>query len=203
MARLEIFDREGRREVVELGGAAVTLGRSAEHSDLVIKDDPLISRLHAVVAPLGPFRWTIEDKASKNGTWVNGQQVYGAHALQHGAEIRLGATAIVFCQPDTDDGSTTQKKGKAPEVTPREREVLLELCRRPLTAKSLVRPPGSVKEVAAALFVGEAAVKAHLGNLYDKFGIPEGAGNRRELLAAAAIDQGIVRRGDYEDPADA
>ena len=44
----------------------------------------------------------------------------------------------------------------------------------------------------ANLRVTETAVKHHLGNMYTKFGIPEGGERRRVLLANEAFRRGAV-----------
>ena len=56
-----------------------------------------------------------------------------------------------------------------PVLTRREREVLVELC-RPRGRGAAFTEPAATREIAAALFVTEAAVKQHLLRLYDKFG---------------------------------
>jgi DNA-binding transcriptional ArsR family regulator len=70
-------------------------------------------------------------------------------------------------------------------LTPRERVVLVELC-RPLLSANVFTQPASVREIAEVLVVSEAAVKQHLGRLYEKFGVvddvagPRGCSWRRE-----------------------
>jgi len=78
-----------------------------------------------------------------------------------------------------------------PELTRRERDVLVSLC-RPLHGDDVVAQPASVKEIAAELVVTEAAVKQHLLHLYDKLGIGEGGERRRVALAREAIRLGLV-----------
>ena len=72
----------GRRIPVEDG---LVIGREA---DLVV-DDPEISRRHAIIH----FRGTepsVEDLASRNGTWVNDARVVGETALRDGDILRVG-----------------------------------------------------------------------------------------------------------------
>jgi DNA-binding CsgD family transcriptional regulator len=76
-------------------------------------------------------------------------------------------------------------------ITPREREVLLELC-RPAVTQELFVEPSSVREIAQALAVTEAAVKQHLLNLYDKFGIGDRQERRRVALAREALRNGVI-----------
>jgi DNA-binding NarL/FixJ family response regulator len=66
--------------------------------------------------------------------------------------------------------STTEALGAPPALTPRERVVLVELC-RPLLSANVFTQPASVREIAEVLVVSEAAVKQHLGRLYEKFGV--------------------------------
>jgi DNA-binding CsgD family transcriptional regulator len=77
------------------------------------------------------------------------------------------------------------------DITPRERDVLVALC-RPATTSELFVEPASVREMAHALDVTEAAVKQHLLNLYDKFGIIDGDERRRVALAREALRSGVI-----------
>jgi DNA-binding CsgD family transcriptional regulator len=79
----------------------------------------------------------------------------------------------------------------APELTRRERDVLVSLC-RPLHGDDVVAQPASVKEIAGELVVTEAAVKQHLLHLYDKLGIRKGGERRRVALAREAIRLRLV-----------
>ncbi|TMK60536.1 MAG: alpha/beta fold hydrolase [Actinobacteria bacterium] len=73
-----------------------------------------------------------------------------------------------------------------PDLTRRERDVLAALC-RPALHGNVFEEPASVREIAAALVVTDAAVKQHLLHLYDKFGIAETGERRRVRLAREAI----------------
>ena len=80
--------------------------------------------------------------------------------------------------------------------------MLVALC-RPAPSSELFVEPSSVREIAALLAVSEAAVKQHLLNLYEKFGIVDGEERRRVALARAAMRTGVVGVGDLgalEDP---
>ena len=81
--------------------------------------------------------------------------------------------------------------GRRVSITPRERDVLIALC-RPLASNEPFPQPASSRAIAAELVVSEAAVKQHLLNLYDKFGVPDGTDNRRLQLASVAIRAGAV-----------
>jgi DNA-binding NarL/FixJ family response regulator len=92
---------------------------------------------------------------------------------------------------DEPGGAGTQASEPAPELTRREREVLLVLCRTVLAGEAFTEP-ASIREIADALVVTEAAVKQHLAHLYDKFGIHGGGERRRVRLANEALHRGAV-----------
>lgn len=69
--------------------------------------------------------------------------------------------------------------------------MLVALC-RPAASPELFVEPASVREIAAGLAVSEAAVKQHLLNLYEKFGIGDRGERRRVALAREAIRSGVV-----------
>lgn len=81
--------------------------------------------------------------------------------------------------------------GQMVSITPRERDVLVALC-RPAATHELFVEPASVREMAQTLAVTEAAVKQHLLNLYEKFGICEGDERRRVTLAREALRTGVI-----------
>ena len=83
----------------------------------------------------------------------------------------------------------------APVLTRRERDVLAALC-RPALDGDVFTEPASVRQIAAALVVTDAAVKQHLMHLYDKFGISEPGERRRVRLARDAIRLGLVEAQD-------
>jgi len=87
--------------------------------------------------------------------------------------------------------SATAATEPPPELTRREREVLVALCRTVLSG-DVFTEPASIREIAASLFVTENAVKQHLLRLYDKFAI-HGEGERRRVrLANEAVRRGAV-----------
>jgi tetratricopeptide (TPR) repeat protein len=81
--------------------------------------------------------------------------------------------------------------GELPELTRRERDVLAALC-APVLTDDVFAEPASVRAIARELVVTDAAVKQHLINLYDKFGIGAAGGRRRVTLAKEAIRRGAV-----------
>ena len=184
---LEVWTPAGR-ELVPLGTGRLTLG-SDPANDLSLTADPTLSRLHAVLEPYGAV-WCVRDLDSRNGTFVNGQRIWGERPLRPGDELRVGATRLVY-RGDEPTAGGTQASEPPPELTRREREVLLVLCRTVLGGDAFTEP-ASIREIAEALVVSEAAVKQHLAHLYDKFGIHGGGERRRVRLANEALRRGAV-----------
>jgi DNA-binding CsgD family transcriptional regulator len=176
-------------ELLRLDQDRITIGKAAEND--VVLDDSMVSRLHAVVERYASG-WVVRDLGSRNGTYVNGDRIVGDRALRPGDEIRLGETKLTY-RAAADDGamSATRTQQQAPEITKREHEVLVELCRPALTG-SMLSEPATLREIAEALVVTESAVKKHLGRLYDKFGLFDDGDRRRGRLAAEAIRSGAV-----------
>jgi hypothetical protein len=81
-----------------------------------------------------------------------------------------------------------------PDLTRRERDVLAALC-GPVRSGDVFAEPASVRQIARALVVTDAAVKQHLLHLYDKFGIAAAGERRRVALAREAIRRGAVDLG--------
>jgi pSer/pThr/pTyr-binding forkhead associated (FHA) protein len=181
-------------ELMPLDGDRVTIGSAAD-TDLVIGTDPTVSRLHAVIESVGS-QWVVRDLGSRNGTFVNGERLLGDRVLRAGDELRVGATRIVFrgerLAATTD---STQTAEAAPELTRRERDVLMLLC-RPVFNGDLLTEPASVRTIAAELVLTESAVKKHLLRLYDKFELFSDEDRRRGRLANEAIRRGAVTLAD-------
>jgi DNA-binding transcriptional ArsR family regulator len=188
MEHIDVRTASGSR-LIALDADRITIGKAADN--IVALDDPLVSRLHAVIDRY-PGGWTIRDLGSKNGTSVNGEQLHGERALRPGDEIGVGESRLIFRTDETSETpSATRGVQAAPEITRREKDILLELC-RPVLEGSLLSEPATVQEIADALVVTASAVKKHLGRLYDKFGLDDNAQRRRGRLAAEAIRRGAV-----------
>jgi DNA-binding NarL/FixJ family response regulator len=60
--------------------------------------------------------------------------------------------------------------------------------------------PAPTRAVAEELVITQAAVKQHLANLYDKFGIAPDDSNRRARLANEALRRGAVSLAELRAP---
>ena len=178
-------------ESVPLTRAVTSVGRGLG-VDLMLTD-PTVSRLHAELVRRGPYVYVADLGLSRNGTLVNGRPVTRA-LLGPRDVVAFGAVrGRVTGVPDSPDDDNTGPLGLhvAPELTRRERDVLVVLC-RPALESTAFATPATTREVAGALVVTEAAVKQHLLRLYAKFDIPEGP-ERRTRLANTVIATGVVQ----------
>jgi pSer/pThr/pTyr-binding forkhead associated (FHA) protein len=191
-AYLEVLGPDGP-SVAALDRERLAIGKSAEN-DVALSWDGTVSQLHAVIERFAAG-WCVRDVGSRNGTYLNGERIVGERVLRAGDEIRVGATRLVF---STGRGSVaptrTDAVQAAPELTRREREVLIALC-RPVLQRNLLTEPATIRGIASELVVSESAVKKHLGRLYDKFAI-YGEERRRGRLVAEAVRRGAVSLGD-------
>jgi pSer/pThr/pTyr-binding forkhead associated (FHA) protein len=166
-----------------------TVGKATEN-DIVLDSDPTASHLHAILERF-PAAWCVTDLGSSNGTWVNGERIWASRRLRDGDEIRVGQTRLIFRDAPGAGGAQTEAEIAPPTLTVRERDVLVALC-RPLLDRDMFTEPSSTKAIADELVITQAAVKQHLANLYDKFGVEATDSNRRAGLANEALRRGAV-----------
>ncbi len=191
-ARLEIH-LLGAAQIVALDGERLTIGRSA--ADIPLQD-PTVSGLHAVVERV-TGGWIIQDLGSRNGTFVNGLRLMGPQAMRSGDDLRLGSSRITFTSGGpSEEATSTAPLQPAPRLTPRERDLLVALC-RPLLRGSLLAEPANISAIAHELVVSESAVKKLLGRAFDRFGLHDEE-RRRPRLALEALRRGAVSMADLE-----
>ncbi len=189
-------DGDGRQQLVVLpaDGSVVPIGRRPD-TGVRLDWDPEVSRVHAVLEPVGGA-WTIlDDGLSSNGTFVNGARVLGRRRLTDGDAVGCGSVLLQFRSPDPGGGDETVKvRREAPEqggLSPAQRRVLVALC-RPLR-ETPYGHPATNKQIAAELSLSVDAVKTHLrrlGELLEVEDLPQN--QKRAQLAWKALSSGIV-----------
>ena len=177
-------------ELIPLHREVTTVGRGSG-ADIRL-DDPSVSRLHAELVRRGPYIYVADLGLSRNGTRVNGRPV-ARRVLDDGDVLSFGsARCRIEGVPREELAAEAElRRSAAPELTRRELDVLISLCRPALSDDAFVTP-ATAREIAGDLVVTEAAVKQHLLRLYQKFRVPEGP-NRRTRLANEVIALGLVR----------
>ncbi len=188
-ACLDVRTVSGVRLVV-LDQDRITVGREP-HNHVPLSGDTKASRMHASFERYGTG-WCLHDLGSRNGTFVNGQRIWRERVLHEGDEIRIGDARILF-HTGTGSGSPALTEAGAGilRLTPREYDVLAALC-SPILAGDMFTGPASTRDIAQTLVVTQAAVKQHLSNLYDKFGVDGAAEQRRTRLANEAMSRGVL-----------
>ena len=181
---------EDSGEVIPLNGEVTTVGRGLAAD--VRLEDPSVSRLHAEIVRRGPYYYVTDLGLSRNGTRVNGRPI-ARRVLDDGDVLSFGSARCRIQGLATEEmtADAELRRASAPELTRRELDVLISLCRPALSDEAFVTP-ATAREIAGDLVVTEAAVKQHLLRLYVKFRIPEGT-NRRTRLANEVIALGLVR----------
>ena len=108
MITLLVLQGPDKGKRFELPDRPALVGRETANVRL---EDNTCSRKHAEVRPAAyGDRWTIRDLGSSNGTYVNGQRVFGApQTLKLGDQLRVGKTLLLFgAQP----GVSTQQAAR-------------------------------------------------------------------------------------------
>jgi pSer/pThr/pTyr-binding forkhead associated (FHA) protein len=179
----------------------ITVGRSPQ-ADLSLAWDPEVSGVHAELEPL-VGEWTIvDDGLSRNGTFVNGIRISRRLRLRDGDRIRLGQTVLAYVFERAGERSETLAAVDVPErapLTETQRRVLIALC-RPYRDGTSFATPASNQEIAAEVFLGVDAVKAHLRTLFARFELTELPQNqKRARLAEVALHAGVISLSDLAD----
>ena len=193
-------DDEGSQRIFTFaaGVRTVTIGRRRE-ADLPIPWDPEMSRLHAELE-LRAGEWTIcDDGFSQNGTWVNGLRLAGRRRLADGDMLRLGRTALAFCDPAPLGYGPTMVPGElsaTPRFSEQQQRILRALC-RPLFSDGEGVTPASDEAVAAATEIPLDAVVAELDHLGRALGLEHMPhDDQRAEIALLAMRSGLVSADD-------
>lgn len=186
----------GPSELFPLESKRLIIGRD-ESNDISLGRDKMVSHTHAAIEPYGAS-YALRDLGSSNGTYVNGQRLVGDRILRPGDEIQLGQSRLLYRDGGSRQREPTDTARQPPELTRREHELLIALCRPLLNAEPFAQP-ATVAALSAELCVGEAAVKFHLANLYDKFQIHAPGQSRRLTLANEAIHRRAVTMADLRE----
>ena len=110
--------RDGEVVQLETGGSppSVSIGRVAP-SELVIADDPDLSRRHARIFGSGSS-WMLEDLHSSNGTFIgefqSARRLSGPTAIKEGQIFRVGLTRLRLGSAKDERVATAAAAANAP-----------------------------------------------------------------------------------------
>jgi pSer/pThr/pTyr-binding forkhead associated (FHA) protein len=187
-------DGDGTQRIHDLGAAPerLTIGRSATN-DVALGWDGEVSRVHASLERLGD-EWTfVDDGASHNGSFIDGERVAGRRRLRDGDVVALGRTTIVFRSPSGRESlrTATSQQRLAPKISEAQLRVLVALCRP--YAQGSYAVPASNRQIADELVIGVETVKTHMRALFDAFELGDlPQHQKRAALAQRALQSGIV-----------
>src|SRR3954454_9788572 len=113
-------DADGSQQIVVLpaDGAVVPIGRGPD-CGVRLEWDREVSRVHAVLEPVGGTWTVLDDGLSANGTYVNGARVLGRRRLTDGDVIGCGTVLLQYrnaseaAMPDTVK-TRTEASGLSP-----------------------------------------------------------------------------------------
>lgn len=71
------------------------IGRQEERGTISLSEDPKLSWIHAICEPVGAGHM-VRDMNSRNGTFVNGQQIFEPKLLNDGDVLRVGSSLLIF-----------------------------------------------------------------------------------------------------------
>src|SRR5438552_4363805 len=110
---VEIVEGPGAGRQVPLSGP-LEVGRATDVG-LALPDDHLVSRRHARFAPADGLV-TVEDLGSRNGTFVNGDQIHGPTRLDPGDHVLIGVTVLEVRSPQQVAVQATAVRAKPPAL---------------------------------------------------------------------------------------
>jgi predicted component of type VI protein secretion system len=190
---------DGAQRIVMLGPEIerLVLGRG-DDADLRLPWDVEVSRVHAVLERVGEAWTVLDDGLSRNGSFVNGERVHGHRRLDHGDELRVGETRLLFLHSETAVSNSTvtaAERGAALGLSDMQRRVLLVLA-RPFKDATAFTTPATNRQIAEELYLSQDAVKGHLRALFRKFevdALPQNS-KRAALVERALVTGAISRR---------
>src|ERR1700722_9038169 len=117
---------------ISLCNEVTTLGRGGGVD--IRLDDPSVSMLHAEIVRRGPYYYVADLGLSRNGTRVNGRPI-ARRVLVDGDVITFGtARCRIEGLPSEEVTAEAElRRAAAPELTRRELDVLISLCRPALS----------------------------------------------------------------------
>ncbi|MEM6997066.1 MAG: FHA domain-containing protein [Myxococcota bacterium] len=176
VACLEVTKGSRQGEFVPLTTGATLIGRAAS-ADLSVTDDG-VSRQHAKVAVSEEGVVTVLDLDSTNGTFVNGARVDMA-IVREGDRLDIG--------PDVQVRFLYRRKAELAAADPKARAAEVGLSPRELEVAVLVADGLTSQEIADTLHISPRTVSKHLGNIYDRLGLPG-----RAALARLVVQRGLL-----------
>jgi len=149
--------------VLRLDRRVATIGRSASNSIMVNED--LVSRFHAEISGRDD-QYVVRDLDSKNGTFVNGEQV-AEHRLANGDIVTIGNATLRFAAGTEESLQALERQAAAPSARPEARPHAVAPQPTLAATPAPPEPSGLQDDQVAAL----AALARRLHGLTDELGV--------------------------------
>ena len=198
---LHWLDADGEQHILMLTSERprVTIGRRA-HCDVPLTWDQEVSREHALLEPVGEDWTLIDDGLSRNGSFVNGNQIRGRHRLSDRDRLCFGVTHVTYREASATEASeSTARPPSAPDqipLTETQRKLLIALCRPIMESTSTT--PATNPQIAAEVHLSVDAVKAQMRDLFARFGLGDLPQNeKRNRLVMTVVASGLLAPHDF------
>lgn len=198
---LHWLDGDGEQHILLLGEdrPRVTIGRRT-NCDVALSWDQEVSREHALLESVGEAWTLVDDGLSRNGSFVNGTQIHGRRRLDDRDKLCFGVTHVTYREASRAEGSesTARPPGAAGQIplTDIQRKLLIALCRPIMESASTT--PATNPQIAADVHLSVDAVKAHMRDLFVRFGLGELPQNeKRNRLVVSVLASGLLAPHDF------
>lgn len=169
---------------IRLRSGKLTIGRTPQCH--IFLPDPTVSRSHAVLN-VSAQGITLTDLKSRNGTWVDDQQIESCH-IQKGQRIRFGDTVFVLSGDPNKESSLDQDVATEVPTSVRKSINPAEILKpRQLEVLGWLTQGLNEKEVAAQLGISRETVHNHVRAIYAAYKVH----SRVELLLKVNPMKGI------------
>ena len=150
-------------EAIPLRDQVTTIGRGLAVD--VRLDDPSVSRLHAEIVRRGPYYYLADLGLSRNGTLVNGRPI-ARRVLEDGDVLTFGSARcrIEGIPSEEATAEVEQRRATAPEITKRELDVLIALCRPALSDDAFITP-ATASQIADSIHIPDPGAQPYLVRL--------------------------------------
>ena len=177
VACVEVLNGSSSGRLMPLTTGSTLIGRGST-CDLALDDDG-VSRRHAKIAISQEGVVNLIDLDSTNGTFINGARV-DLSIVREGDRIQIGSDVTVqFVYRKR--GEITRRRA------PVEDEPAVPLTKREREVAVLVADGLTSQEIADRLHISPRTVTTHLGNMYERLGLPG-----RAALARYVVQRGLV-----------